>query len=905
MNLNTQSKLLWETLSVAAVVSLFSLLPVMADSFEWSATGKPSSLADDAVQFEYSGDSVSAITVTPVDGGTIWISGDEMPVAADATITFTAPGTLGFSNAVTCAGNLMVNGYGEMTRGWHDGLASTFTTAAELKASLLPTNFVTLFTDMNLDEWEPYAYYGARDENKANPAISTGDITLNPNSSPDYFLEFIERTETDEVKSLRAELTFHGSAVYNVYTIEMRQNGADVQGRLVGFVRDSSHPHKDLKLEEALLDPANAITTRALMHPDAPASTKSGFCISQLTMRRLAPASTLRFEGKLTVPAANKVVIDAKARVMGRIGAATTLSNPATDPTPNFEANGMLTLFDGSEIGGYLAGHISGTGVVEVAGINSRTNETMGGGSRTHTPEEVADTTMDFWDNKYIYNNEFHWLASCRQMLDLTNANAYVLGALNPTPRSYADLYHVKWKNLNETEKILVGQFQAVHSKGISNICCYVEFKQDPNPPYADLHAKLVSAYMVTNDDRYPIGMDFDTIKDTDAVTKVQTGRGSINVTGIALRDIKLCFRTPRAGYLYAPEGESAVNAMGGTPRFVVKGSAVRDQHCILACSNALPASGCVEVKDGGWLHLKAEGVSKKGYSGGGADIIVHKGGKLWAYQREMFGDSQRVRIDGGELRVGIDVKSSVSGPYLEYLTLRNGARVEGHDFKVGNRQAMSYINVCGTSPSFINSHVMTQGSSAVSNGQTNEWRVADVTGNSAADLVVNGDIIPFGSDFTRYTNLVIRKLGPGTVRMNGQFRHFAPVLVTAGTLEFGSNDSANGREFVLNGGALTAADGTANTCAALTVGANGGTIKVSDGTTLAFADSTGAEWLGPVTLTTDDDVFPEGVLKFGSDANGLTAGQVAKMRFNGKRVHLRADGAVSGKPLGLIFTVK
>ena len=191
MNRDKQSKLLREALSAATAISLFSLLPAMADSFEWSAAVKPSSLADDAVQFEYSGDSVSAITVSPVDGGAIWISGDEMPVAADATITFTAPGTLGFSNAVTCAGNLMVNGSGEMTRSWHDGLASTFTTAADLKASLLPTNFVTLFTDMNLDEWEPYAYYGARTENKANPAISTSDIQLNPNSSQDSFLEFL------------------------------------------------------------------------------------------------------------------------------------------------------------------------------------------------------------------------------------------------------------------------------------------------------------------------------------------------------------------------------------------------------------------------------------------------------------------------------------------------------------------------------------------------------------------------------------------------------------------------------------------------------------------------------------------------------------------------------------------
>lgn len=155
------------------------------------------------------------------------------------------------------------------------------------------------------------------------------------------------------------------------------------------------------------------------------------------------------------------------------------------------------------------------------------------------------------------------------------------------------------------------------------------------------------------------------------------------------------------------------------------------------------------------------------------------------------------------------------------------------------------------------------------------------------------------------YTNILIRKCGPGTVRVNGQFRHHAPVQVLAGTLAFGASGSANGRAFILDGGALASAAGTDNACAALSVGPNGGTIQVSGDATLAFADSTGADWLGPVTLTTEDAVFPEGVLKFGSNANGLTSSQVARMRFNGKRVHLRADGSVSAVPLGIAISIR
>ena len=868
----------------------------------WLSSERPDALAGGAVAFEYSGDSVSAITVTPVDGGTIWISGDEMPVAADATITFTAPGTLGFSNAVTCAGNLTVNGYGEMTRGWHDGLASTFTTAADLKASLLPTNFVTLFTDMNLDEWEPYAYYGAQAENKANPAISTSDIQLNPNSSPDSFLEFIERTEKEGVKMLRAELTFHGSAVYNVYTIEMRQNGSDVQGRLVRFVRDSSHPHKNLKLEEALLDPANAITARTLMHPDTPASTKSGFCISQLTMRRLIPASTLSFEGKLTVPAANRVVIDAKARVDGRIGAVSTTGREVEYDTPNFEVNGKLRLFDGTGgNGSQLRGVLTGTGTVEVVGLHSRTNETAGTGTNAND-----DLFMDFYYNKYILTSDNgNIVATGRHIFELTNAVAYVLGSLNPTPRSHASIYHLRWENLSIAGgKRLICQFQGPHSKAASNICCYVAFyNRASGNKYVDLWAKLLSAWMVPN--TYPIGTDFDSLTNSVA-TSVRATSGSVNSEGIALRDIQLYFSTPRGDSLLVPYDTKFNNGMSGTPHFVVGGTPERTQHFYAAYSNALPSKGVVEVKEGGWLHMKQQGVDKKGYNGGDAEIIVRKGGHLLVYNYYPFSDSQYIRLDGGEMFCGIDLRNSVFGPYVEHLTLRDGASVDSLiGIKVGNRQRLSFINVCGTSPSFFKTDIIVQAGSTAATCYTNEWRVANVDGTPVADFILNGNILPYDSTTLKYTNIVIKKVGPGTARVNGQFRHYAPVWVLDGTLEFGANDSANGREFVLNGGTLTAADGTANTCAALTVGADGGTIKVNDGTTLAFADSTGAEWLGPVTLTTDDDVFPEGVLKFGADVNGLTAGQVAKMRFNGKRVHLRADGAVSAIPKGIAISIR
>ena len=69
----------------------------------------PQSLVDDAVQFAYDGEgNVSSITVTPVDGGDVVLSGEAMPLASGAVIKLSAPGRFIVENALNGSGSFTI-----------------------------------------------------------------------------------------------------------------------------------------------------------------------------------------------------------------------------------------------------------------------------------------------------------------------------------------------------------------------------------------------------------------------------------------------------------------------------------------------------------------------------------------------------------------------------------------------------------------------------------------------------------------------------------------------------------------------------------------------------------------------------------------------------------------------------
>lgn len=85
---------------------------------------------------------------------------------------------------------------------------------------------------------------------------------------------------------------------------------------------------------------------------------------------------------------------------------------------------------------------------------------------------------------------------------------------------------------------------------------------------------------------------------------------------------------------------------------------------------------------------------------------------------------------------------------------------------------------------------------------------------------------------------------------------------------------------------------------------ADDSSIRLSDGATLTFADSSAAAWESGKTVTVFGD--PEKcVLRFGSDANALTSAQQRSLRWNGRRCHLLENGTVDPSPRGLSVIVR
>ena len=101
------------------------------------------------------------------------------------------------------------------------------------------------------------------------------------------------------------------------------------------------------------------------------------------------------------------------------------------------------------------------------------------------------------------------------------------------------------------------------------------------------------------------------------------------------------------------------------------------------------------------------------------------------------------------------------------------------------------------------------------------------------------------------------------------------------------------------DGGAVAVAAGTANTFGTLAVSGSG-EVKVEDGASVAFGDSSGETWTGRLHLTCAGEIGKR--IRFG----GLTDAQVRQIRVNdGLHATLDADGYLSAYKPGLIMMIR
>lgn len=317
-----------------------------------------------------------------------------------------------------------------------------------------------------------------------------------------------------------------------------------------------------------------------------------------------------------------------------------------------------------------------------------------------------------------------------------------------------------------------------------------------------------------------------------------------------------------------------------------------------------LPGKGSVDVREGGTLVV-GEGYTT--FPGGGTcPITVSKGGELIQLARtdaqfaNTFPYGQVLTIDGGRLHLGygatltkpaVDLVDTAGSAYVNNLILQDGAVVTGHAARVGLNAVCTW-KVGGSSPSVWEPGISLVGVKTSAGGTFN-LDVEDVTGDAAADFTIGGEIRRYNS--AGYSCTLV-KSGDGTLLLKG-FAELTdhPVRITGGAIALGADGVfTSGCNLSLEGGGLVGTAGTVNSVGTVALTENS-PIAVGAGATLNFADSSAAAWTAgktlSVTIPTNSVGMLQGTVRFGTDAGGLTAGQVRQIRLNGRRCRLTETG--------------
>jgi fibronectin-binding autotransporter adhesin len=174
---------------------------------------------------------------------------------------------------------------------------------------------------------------------------------------------------------------------------------------------------------------------------------------------------------------------------------------------------------------------------------------------------------------------------------------------------------------------------------------------------------------------------------------------------------------------------------------------------------------------DAGTLQVSSGSFSGNRLNGAGQMVVNPTGTLLISSAHALGGDNlgmnDAVTVNGGTMTIN-------SEQYLTTLTL-NGALINGtNEIRV---PASNNYTVTGTTPSVISARVSMGFSSP-------NWKVEDVTGDSAADLTISGQITN--------TN-ALTKTGVGTMVISGNNTYTGGTNANGGTLEASSIADAGG----------------------------------------------------------------------------------------------------------------
>ena len=430
-----------------------------------------------------------------------------------------------------------------------------------------------------------------------------------------------------------------------------------------------------------------------------------------------------------------------------------------------------------------------------------------------------------------------------------------------------------------------IGQCQQIDGGWLK--CAYMEFRQMST----NVQARLVSAWYCSNSNGF--GVDFETLAmapgtPRSGVAEKQKYNAGSNpndyVYGVG--SFTMFFDT-ESEFDLSPAVETQFleeNSMANA-HIYQRGGFAEVKHI-----DGLPSRGAsvYEVSAGGTLVLDAPGCSINRGIANGRTILKAVGGSKIVQNdgNVLHGPGQNIILDNSTLELlpnkvqGIGDKDA--NDYINFLTLSGGARVIGKWPRIAYCAQPTWkvtdASVCIADVGMI---------LASTSGHICTFNVEDEDG----ELRVEKSMITY--DTTQHTNLHVRKIGPGTMRLNAATRLYTPIRLDGGTLLLGGSKILGGTYpdigVNLGGGTLAGAAGTSNTVGVLSVTTNS-FIAVGEGAVFTFADSSAATWAPGMTLSITGDVGRTSV-RFGTSSSALTAQQQRALLVNGERAMLDPNG--------------
>ena len=849
---------------VAAIATLTATVCYAADvSDSWSAAGLPNSLADGAITIGYDGaDNVTTLTVTPVNGGTVSLSGDAMPFADGAEIRIAAPGKFMLSNELTGSGRI--------------SLTNTESTAQiEYDGDLLYTNrWTTMFAGRQLADYTPVKSIRREGSGVYDQGI--------------YYPYNVRRYVEDGVSYMSIQLMASQPTTTRALLMRLRQNGDNIEGivdRACYYQGRFVHGEdiEKLLVRHAIVPEDGFIPTYYVHTPDF----DHGYGVNHFIMAKTA-VSEIVFTGSAVSALSFVVHSNVKARMA---------SSGLTATTP-FALNGGTTVVNGR--GGFdFASTVSGYGTLSLA--------------ETETAD--ADTCTDSYEGfiKSAVN-----VSSNRRMATLTNVTAKLSGSYFSGTRYDAVFY--QYPNGNGLS--ITGELQvASNNTTLRFVLLAIEQKNSDikatvlNAGYVriqdknDVNATTVVGKYSVYDANIPNRGTVWNPNFTDTLNIATSDSSS----GIGACDFR---------FIYSEQAGEFVNIGGSFHDLLAPAEILRDvqntyedvklriagtstKRMLARVSSdfAYPTNGVVEIGTYGELRSDKQGQDgERTISQDTALIRVLSGGLFRACANYTIGSYQNIHLIGGTLMMRDDLPTTAADSYCycNQLTFRDGALATGVPIRVGHAGAVSW-RIAGSSPSTCEADLLLK---SLNNNtyKTAEFNVTDVTDDDGIDFHLRGNADALDNT---HSNIVLRKTGGGTLAQYGVFASRlagAPVKIEAGTWLLCGTASPN-QAYNLAGGTLAAETDTDNTVGGLVVSSNG-VIKVAADASLAFADSALIAWTGSGTVQVDADLTAEAV-RFGSSASALTSQQLKRMRHGELKVKLDAGGYLRDRIDGTCITIR